>query len=166
MKALVVYESMFGNTAKLARAIADGLSETAEVTLTEVNAAPSAAGFDLLVVGSPTHAFGLSRPASREEAARQGAEPGPLGLREYLDTSVPLPGVAAAAFCTRMNKPMSGSAARKSAKRLRRLGCRVVSTPAEFRVSGTTGPLLESEADRARTWATSLLALSTTKERS
>ncbi|MFD0522602.1 hypothetical protein [Paractinoplanes durhamensis] len=61
---------------------------------------------------------------------------------------------------------MSGSAARKSDKRLRRLGCRVVSTPAEFRVSGMTGPLLDGEVDRARTWATSLLAVSTHGDRS
>ncbi|GAA2648229.1 flavodoxin family protein [Paractinoplanes durhamensis] len=166
MKALVVYESMFGNTEKLARAIAGGLAETADVTLSEVSAAPSAAGFDLLIVGSPTHAFGLSRPTSREEAARQGATPGRIGLREYLDHSVPLAGLAAAAFCSRMDKAMSGSAARKSDKRLRRLGCRVVSTPAEFRVSGMTGPLLDGEVDRARTWATSLLAVSTHGDRS
>jgi hypothetical protein len=72
--------------------------------------------------------------------------------------------MAAAAFCSRMDKPMSGSAARKSDKRLRRLGCRAVSTPAEFRVSGLTGPLLDGELDRARTWASSMLAVSAAKE--
>jgi flavodoxin-like protein len=158
MRALVVYESMFGNTERLARAIADGLAETAEVTLAEVATTPAVTGYDLLIVGSPTHAFGLSRPSTRQEAERQGAKHANAGLREYLDHSPPLPGLAAAAFCSRMDKAMTGSAARKADKRLRRLGCRVVSTPAEFRVSGTSGPLLDGELDRARTWATSLLA--------
>ncbi|GAA0565978.1 hypothetical protein GCM10010172_57070 [Paractinoplanes ferrugineus] len=159
MRALVVYESMFGNTGKLARAIADGLSASAEVSLAEVSTEPAIDGFDLLVVGAPTHAFGLSRPASRAEAARLGAPPGGVGLREYLDTRGPLTGLAAAAFGSRMDKPLSGSAARKAGTRLHRLGCRLVSPPADFRVSGMTGPLLDGEQDRARSWATGLLGV-------
>jgi len=166
MKALVVYESLFGNTEKIARAIVDRLAATAEVTLAEVGTAPPVTGYDLLIVGAPTHAFSLSRPATRQDAQRQGAHAGRIGLREYLDGLPPLPGLAAAAFCSRMDKPLTGSAARKADKRLRRLGCRVVSSPADFKVSGTTGPLLDGELDRARRWAAALLSTSAAAGRS
>jgi len=159
MKALVVYESMFGNTGRIARAIADGLAETAEVTLADVASAPPATGFDLLVAGAPTHAFGLSRPASREQAKTSGpvrAGATGTGLREYLAGSPPLTGLAAATFDTRVDKPITGSAARKADRRLRRLGCTMLVPPAGFRVAGTTGPLLAGEEDRARRWAASL----------
>ena len=161
MKALVVYESMFGNTETIARAIADGLGETCEVTLADVTAAPAAEGIDLLVAGAPTHAFGLSRPSSREQAKQSGAVRAGAtgaGLREYLATSPPLTGLAAATFDTRVDKPITGSAARKADRRLRRLGCRMLVPPGSFRVTGTTGPLLAGEADRARRWATVLAA--------
>ena len=67
MRALVVYESMFGNTEAVARAVADGLAEMHDVDLREVSQAPIAviARVDLIVVGGPTHAFSLSRPATR-----------------------------------------------------------------------------------------------------
>ena len=159
MKALVVYESMFGNTETIARAIADGLADTCEVTLADVTTAPPADGVDLLVVGAPTHAFGLSRPSSREQAGHSGAVRAGAtgaGLREYLATSPPLTGVAAGAFDTRVDKPITGSAARKAHRRLGRLGCRMLVPPAGFRVAGTTGPLLAGEAERARGWAASL----------
>ena len=159
MKALVVYESMFGNTETIARAIADGLAGAGEVTLADVTAAPPPEGFDLLVAGAQTHAFGLSRPSSRDQAGRSGTvRPGATetGLREYLATSPRLAGLAAATFDTRVDKPITGSAARKAHRRLRRLGCRMLAPAAGFRVAGTTGPLLDGEAERARRWAESL----------
>jgi hypothetical protein len=52
MKALVVYESMFGNTASIARAVADGLAAHFEVTLADVSTTPSASGMDLIVAGA------------------------------------------------------------------------------------------------------------------
>ena len=68
MKALVVYESMFGNTAHIARAIGAGLAEGGVVvTIAKVDAvdADEVAGADLLIVGGPTHAHGLSSASSR-----------------------------------------------------------------------------------------------------
>ena len=75
--ALVVYESMFGNTQTIAVAVADGLSVRMTVDLVEVGAAPSAvaADVDLLVVGGPTHAFGMTRPNTRQDAAKQAGRP-------------------------------------------------------------------------------------------
>jgi len=65
MRAAVVYESMFGNTRRVAEAVAEELSLHMETDLMEVGEAPGRleAAVDLVVVGAPTHAFSLSRPA-------------------------------------------------------------------------------------------------------
>ena len=66
MRALVVYESLWGNTEALARAIADTLSSRGTIDVFDSDAAPSSTdGYDLVVVGAPTHAFSMSRPATR-----------------------------------------------------------------------------------------------------
>lgn len=163
MRALVVFESMFGNTQVLANAVADGLASHTRVDLVEVGAAPTAVGGDveLLVVGGPTHAFGLSRPRTRRSAAEQaerGLVSAGIGLREWLDT---LRGdsesVAVAAFDTRIHKPrLPGSAAAAAEKRLRRLGFRIVARSKSFYVEGTAGPLVDGEPERARRWGEEL----------
>ena len=165
MKALVVYESMFGNTEKIARAIAEGLGEGLTVTLADVSTKPAAAGTDLLVIGGPTHAFGMSRPSTREQAAQQGtvrADATGFGIREYLAGAPTLAGMPAATFDTRVNKPMlPGSAARRAQRHLRRLGCRIVLPAQSFLVSGTAGPLGAQEELKARRWGAALAAAAT-----
>jgi flavodoxin len=168
VKALVVYESMFGNTQAVARAVADRLSEAFEVTLADVRQVPPAHDVDLLVVGAPTHAWGLSRPSTRIDAERQGTireGATEIGLREYLNLSPMLTGVAAATFGTRVDKAWAGSAARKAHQRLRRLGCRMLLPAQNFAVTGTTGPLLDGEQERAGRWAAQLTALLLTERR-
>ncbi len=155
MRALVVYESLFGNTETVAHAVADGLRARFEVTVADAGTMPRADGVDLLVVGGPTHAFGMTRPATRQDAVRQGAsrtEAVEAGLREWLDRSPQLAGIAAAAFDTRVDRPLVGSAARKAHKRLRRLGCRMLVPAESFAVTGTPGPLADGERERARQW--------------
>ena len=75
MRALVVYESMYGNTHEIADNIADGLRSTCEVTLVPVAEATAelVAGADLLVAGAPTHMHGLPSVATRRMAARAAA---------------------------------------------------------------------------------------------
>jgi flavodoxin len=75
MKALVVYESMFGNTEEVAQAIARGLSEHLDVGLVEVSTAPPVITepLDLIVVGGPTHGFWIGGPFTRADAIRVGA---------------------------------------------------------------------------------------------
>ena len=159
MKALVIYESMFGNTEAVARAVAEGLSGRFDVTVADVRAGPPAQGNDLIVVGGPTHAFGMSRPASRRDAVRQGAAgDATTGIREWLSTVAHLSGVPAAAFDTRVDKPLVGSAGRKAHRALRRLGCRMVAPAESFFVTGTPGPLADGEQQRARRWGQSLAA--------
>jgi hypothetical protein len=161
MRALVVYESMFGNTERIAEAIADGLGERFEVTLTEVGSAPDELPDDLalLVVGGPTHAFGLSRPGTRAEAAKQagadGVRSGGRGLREWLGDLKPSPGLPAAAFDTHIDKRFPGSASGAVRRRLSSHGYDVRDTQS-FHVTDTAGPLVAGEESRARAWASGI----------
>lgn len=160
MRALVVFESMFGNTAAIAHAVAEGLGTHMDVDVVEVGDAPDVVGADvaLLVVGGPTHAFGLSREPTRQDAARQAGSTTVLsrrrGIREWLET-VRVPGsVRVATFDTKVAKPrMPGSASRAAARRLRWGGCSLAARPQNFFVTGSQGPLVDGEPDRARRWA-------------
>ncbi|MEU1722991.1 flavodoxin family protein [Actinomadura sp. ATCC 39365] len=165
MKALVVYESMYGNTERIAQAVAEGLATRMRATVAEVGSAPAHVGDEvtLLVVGGPTHAFSMSRASTRDSAAQQAA--GPLvsrgrGVREWLASlSTSSAGLCSAAFDTRVAKPrLPGSAGRAVAKRLRRLGVRLAVPPCSFYVTGTQGPLVPGELERARQWGESLAA--------
>ena len=121
MRALVIYESMFGNTKTVAEAIADGIAQHLEVTTVDVGAAPTALPDDvgLLVAGGPTHAFEMSRPNTRQAAAQQAgsaATPVSTGLREWLSqlSGPSSAAVVAATFDTRVKRRgIPGSAARK-----------------------------------------------------
>lgn len=166
MRAVVVFESMFGNTQRIAQAVAEGLESQFVTEIVEVGSASATLDGEigLLVVGGPTHAFGLSRPSTRQTATEQAS--GALvsrgiGVREWLAAlPTPPPAVAAAAFDTHLDKPrwLPGSAARETAKRLRRRGYRVVAPPASFYVASTTGPLVAGEIERARRWGETISA--------
>jgi hypothetical protein len=163
MHALVVYESMFGNTEEIAKAVAEGLLAHMSVDSIEVGNAAKEIGvdIDLLVVGGPTHAFGMSRPLTREDAAKQAGHDvvsSGIGIREWLeDLTNPSGQVQAAAFDTRVRKPrVPGSAAHAAEKRLRRLRFPIARRAENFWVEGTPGPLADGELDRARRWGENL----------
>jgi Flavodoxin len=158
MPTLVVYESMFGNTRTIAEAVARGLAPAGEVRVVEVGEAGDLPqDLDLLVVGGPTHAFGMSRPQSREEALATSPDHHVLsegsGLREWLAA---LPhqrrAVPAAVFDTKVRKPFTGSAGKGAAKALKAAGFHLVVEPADFGVVGTQGPLEDGEVERAERW--------------
>ena len=163
MRALVVHESMFGNTEQVAKAVARGLSQAgADVTAVEVQQAPAVLPdtYDLLVVGAPTHAFSLSRPATRADAVRQGApaERGSTGLREWLASVECHDDLRLAVFDTRISKvrrlPMA--AGPRAAKLGRHRGLTLAAKPAAFLVGDVQGPLLAGELDRAAAWGRKL----------
>jgi len=162
MTVLVIYESMYGNTETIARAIADAFGPQAGVRLFEVSEAPVelADDVDLVVVGAPTHAHGLSRPRSRADAAKEKPViSAAAGAREWV-AAVRSPGrrLAVATFDTRFDKPrwLTGSAAVSIGKLLRRRGFTMQRPPQSFFVEHTLGPLRDGEPDRARAWADTL----------
>jgi len=164
MRALVVYESMYGNTRALAVDIAAGLGVTHEVTVVPVTRAGRelVAAANLIVAGSPTHMHGMPTVASRRSAAaaagRQGSglllDPdadGP-GMRAWL-AGLDAENVLAASFDTRFNgiPALTGHASRGIARLLRGRGCRLVVPPESFLVS-SQNTLRPGEAARARRW--------------
>ena len=162
MRSIVVFESMFGNTRLIANAVADGMRSSIPVDLMGVDHAPTEIPPDvvLVVVGGPTHAFGMSRPKTREDAMRQKGDGARLpgdGMREWLASIAGGIRPPAAAFDTRIDKPrVPGSAARAAEKRLRKLGFPSAARAESFYVSGTPGPLVEGELARARRWGETL----------
>jgi len=140
MRALVVVESWFGNTAQIAEAIADGLREAgAEVEVTTAASAPHEPLADLIVVAAPTHNLGLPTPASRDKAIEGGGTGETTGVREWLEQALP-----SAARLTTVDTAVagafSGSAAKAAQKLARRKGWHADRGPS-FVVSGTKGPL-------------------------
>jgi flavodoxin len=169
MKALVVYESLFGNTEQVARAVATGLRGRLDVELVEVGDAPAEIppATDLVVVGGPTHAFSMTRPNTREDAVHQGATHDPAtGIREWLTQLQAGPHAErVATFDTRVDKVrhLPGSAATKAARAAHRKGFESAAKAESFYVEDINGPLVEGELDRAQAWGEHLAAEALTR---
>jgi hypothetical protein len=171
MRAVIVYESMYGNTHVVADHIAEGLRPMAEVDVVPVDQASrdAVASADLVVVGGPTHAHGMttrwSRKAAMEAAAKPGAglEADPDaegdGLRAWFDHLGSVEGVAAAAFDTRIDGPplFTGRASRGITRRLRHHGFVPAAEPESFLVD-SKHHLVAGEVDRATAWGRTLAA--------
>jgi hypothetical protein len=160
MHAIVVYESVWGNTAAVARAVAEGLGpETHAYPTDEVPQADLVAA-DLIVAGSPVFAFGLPTETIRRNILRDEADsPSPPdlshpSLRTWLDT-VPIGHGRSAAFETRIWWSPRGATGTIE-KRLARLGYPRVAKGEKFVVRDKYGPLKEGELDRARAWGREL----------
>lgn len=174
MRALVVYESMYGNTHVVAGNIADGLRSDFEVTLVPVAEASwdLIADADLLVAGAPTHMHGISSRSTRRMAAeaadkdgsglRIEPDAGGPGMRDWLGDLGHRDGLAAT-FDTRLNgvPAFTGRASRPMARLLKRHGRQLVAAPESFLV-GSQNTLLDGETARARRWGMMLGAVSKT----
>jgi hypothetical protein len=162
--ALVVYESFFGNTESIARAVASGLElEGMATTVVDAESADSADpdGYDLLVVGGPTHAFALSRPSSRADAVTRGGSTrySSRGVREWLSGLPIREGThLAAAFDTRVRlvRHLPASAAASAAHILRQRHFKLVDKPTGFIVQDVEGPLDARQVERAVSWGRSI----------
>ncbi len=162
MKALVVYESMYGNTAEIGGVIADTLSARGfDVERSPASAVvpQDACAVDLLVIGGPTHAHGMSRAGTRrvgiDDKKNAYASPtGEPGLREWMKDLPDGRGRMAAAFDTRFDKPvaLTGSAARGIARRLNHAGFDLITGPESFFVT-TENRLVDGEPAHAEQWA-------------
>lgn len=164
MKAFVVYESLFGNTARIGEAIAESLRthglEVENGPISDVSATETET--DLLVVGAPTHAHGMSRVGTRKAAVEDKRNAFPAadsmpGIREWVAGLPSGSGRMAAAFDTRFDKPrwITGSAAKGIARALGQRGYRLVSPPESFFVTGEHG-LEGGEVEHATAWGTDL----------
>jgi len=167
MKTLVLYESMFGHTRRIAEEIAGGLAGFGEVEAVPIAVGGGrAAEADLVVIGAPTHAHSIPGTRSRAEAAAWAADPerrltlepeatGP-GVREWLKGLDEAPRHWAA-FATRADLPriLAGDGAAAIEHRMRRFGVPPMIDGEHFLVS-TDNELLVGEADRARAWGGAL----------
>ena len=152
MKALIVYDSVFGNTEKIAKAIGDSLADLTSTEVVKVSEAKleQLQGTDLLIVGSPTRAF---KPT-----------------KAIVDFLIQIPsnglkGIDVAAFDTRVNTEdvnsrilngfvkIFGYAAKPIADKLQKKGGNLVIPPEGFFVKDNEGPLKEGELERAAKWA-------------
>ena len=160
MKAIVVYESHWGNTASIARAIAEGIGPEARAMSTAEATGEALAGVDIIVAGSPLLGFNLPTEAMLQGMATNAAkDPTPPDLthpsmRAWLD-SLPQGSGRAAAFETRIWWS-PGSAAKAILRRLETLGYRSIDKGQRFIVEGKYGPLRAGELERAKAWGAEL----------
>jgi flavodoxin len=152
MKILVVYDSMYGNTEKIAKAIAGGLSgEVITKKAVEATAADLPRG-GLLVIGSPIQA---GHPLKTTQSL----------LDSIYEADVK--GLKVAAFDTRVTggfAKLFGWAAKRIADNLKKKGAELIVEPEGFFVKGKEGPLLEGELERAASWGKIVLAAAQSKE--
>jgi hypothetical protein len=169
VQALVVYESVFGNTAQIADQIGAGLRRHLSVRVVEVEDAPQLVDGQvwLVVLGGPTHSVGMSRPKSRQQATVLGRNTGlppEIGQREWLQGVRFTADASAATFDTRLQyrslpgRPGPGAAAGAQVV-LRHKGLHLLAAPQSFFVRGTEGPLLIGERERALNWGEELARL-------
>jgi len=170
MKTLVVYESMYGNTRRIAERIGEGIATHGEVKVVPVaEATPALVEWaEAIVAGGPTHIHGMSRQRTRAGAASSLDKPGSTlvlepgfdgpGVREWL-LSLPVGnGKPAATFDTRLKGPalFTGRASFGIAHELRRRGYELLTEPESFLVDGRN-ELLDGELARAWEWGVELV---------
>jgi len=131
-RALVVYYSLYGNTEKVANALAAGLQSggcDAETVKVDAVNFSSLTDVDLLCVGTPVHAFNISKPVKE--------------FLEGLMNQQGLSGKKAFAFDTKMKSRLAGTAGGKIEKKLKQLGIDIVKPAKSAVVKGREGPLEE-----------------------
>lgn len=141
MKALIVFDSNYGNTKLIAEGIAQELAPDAKAVAVNNLNKNDLEQMDLIIVGSPINAW---RPTQS------------ILWFIYRLNSMVRKGVKVAAFDTRVRSFISGNAAKKIANALSDIGFMVIDKPQGFYVKGKEGPLLSGEIERARSWAKNL----------
>jgi hypothetical protein len=160
MRAIVVFESVWGNTAAVAHAIAEGLGPDARAYPTDEVPREELSSADLIVAGAPVFAFGLPTEGIRARILHDEADaitPPDLShpsLRSWLD-ALPVGHGRSAAFETRIWWSPRGATG-SIEKRLARLGYPPVAKAEKFVVRDKYGPLREGELERARAWGQEL----------
>ena len=162
MNAVVVYESHWGNTAAVARAIAEGLGPEVRALTTDAATAAALSDADLIVAGAPVIAFRLASDKMRAGLVNDsGKAPTPPDLshpsmRSWLK-DLPWGHGRSAAFETRVWWSPRGATG-DIERGLQGAGYPPCAKAGRFVVTGTYGPLKEGELDRARQWGAELAA--------
>ena len=147
MNTLIVFDSQYGNTDRIAQTIADALRAFGQAQAVRVDPAHplELQGVDLLILGCPTQGF---RPT-----------PAMLSFLGTVSNQL-LSGLAVACFDTRVRGRMwKHSAAQHMAGQLHTMGVEPLVPPESFFVKFTRegkGPLLAGEVERAASWALSV----------
>jgi flavodoxin I len=141
MKILVIYDSVYGNTEKVARAIGGAIASDVKVINAKEAKPSDMEGLDILIIGAPT----------------QGGRP-TQDMQNFLKdiSKTDIKGLKFASFDTRISARwvgIFGYAAGRIAKNLRKKGADLIKDPEPFFVNGTEGPLKEGEIERAAAWA-------------
>jgi flavodoxin len=161
MNAIVVYESHWGNTEAVARAIAAGFGPGAAALTTDAATGPVLAEADLVVAGAPLMALRLPTDKMVDEIKPGADEPAPdlthPTMRAWL-AGLPQGRGSFAAFETKLHWS-PGGATGAIEKGLQAAGYREISPARKFQVSGKTGPLRDGELDNARRWGAELAEL-------
>jgi flavodoxin I len=156
MKIVILFDSVFGNTEKVAASIKESLQQSGEIILSRFDGTPSNIfdNTDILILGSPTRAFSPTKQASsfvKNLAANE------------------LNGIRTASFDTRINIKdenskflkfmvnLFGYAAEPLQKMMIKKGGISAGSPEGFHVKGTEGPMANGELERASVWALSLI---------
>jgi hypothetical protein len=171
MRVLVIYESMYGNTHQIAEAIAEGFAMPDSVQVVPVAGVTRemVEQSDLIVVGGPTHAHGMSRERTRKAAVEAAEKPSKKldlepeasggGVRDWLETLGSVHGLAAA-FDTRVHGHvvLTGQASKGIAKALVDAGMDLITEPVSFLVD-KHNHLLPGEHGRAFVWGEHLAGI-------
>jgi hypothetical protein len=164
LKAIVVYESLWGNTAAVARAIAEGLGPEARALSTGEATAASISGADLVVAGAPVLGFKLPNEAMRQSVRSNPGFRAPTpdlsnpSMRSWLD-GLPAPTGASLTRCAAFETGLRwspGGATSSIIQGMERAGFACVGKGKRFVVKGKYGPLRGGELERARQWGTEL----------
>jgi len=144
MKALVVYDSLYGNTEQIAKAIAGGIGGEVKVARVGEVKAAELKSYDLVIVGSPTQGGRYT-----------------VATKAFLDSILgdEVKNVRVAAFDTRLKTKLVklfGYAAGRIADALKDKGGNLVAPGEGFLVKGTRGPVVDGEIERAAAWAKSI----------
>jgi flavodoxin len=148
VRGLVIYDSVYGNTERIARAIGSVLGERADVHLAKVGQdGPDHSQwneFELVVMGGPIHRVNLSATMKAL-------------LKEIPKRALRGASVAVFETCYRDPAWQRGAAARKMGRKARKFGGRLAVPAESFFVVGREGPLEEGEEERAKQWARAIL---------
>lgn len=161
MNVLIIYDSEFGNTEKIARAIEGALASHTNVTTLRVSDVRSEnfTSLQLLIIGSPTQRFRPTIAIGNLLKEISNIDLNEVGVIAF-DTRLTWDEISKTPVLAFFVKLFGGNAyaAKLIADSLKKKGGKLVAAPEGFYVTGMKGPLVEGELERAMSWATQIFS--------